>query len=260
MRPALYAPCPFRYRFLPTTASACATGYTCLPQGLVVDICHFFAPCEASFGILYLAFVFFLCYTLIDTIRQRSKAFLDVWSTRIYHWSDHRYACGSNRFYFLSDENHQGDPLLSDPNGSFLLGTLLLIGANTAAVVNFMAVISCTCYYIRNRRGSRSLWVPIVFISLNWITGILTWDGWISLLLLLGLTANGVGLAINTPQAIRKFYLIKAPFCLAYNALVFSWGGVIYEIATLTCAVIALIRDRTPKAPAAQRTDADEKV
>ena len=142
----------------------------------------------------------------------------------------------------------------------FFSAHYFLIGANTAAVVNFMAVISCTCYYIRNRRGSRSLWVPIVFISLNWIIGILTWDGWISLLLLLGLTANGVGLAINKPQAIRKFYLIKAPFCLAYNALVFSWGGVIYEIATLTSAIIALIRDRTPKAPAAQRTDADEKV
>ena len=46
--------------------------------------------------------------------------------------------------------------------------------------------------------------------------------------------------------------LIKAPLCLAYNALVLSVGGVIYEAAVLASAIIGLIRNRqksldTPK-------------
>ena len=119
-----------------------------------------------------------------------------------------------------------------------------LIGATTAAVVNFMSVFSGFCYYLRERRNSKSLIVPIVFIALSWVMGIMTWEGWYSLLLLVGLTANGVGLAIAKPNVIRKLYLIKSPLCLAYNAIVFSTGGIIYEVATLISALIGLWKDR----------------
>ncbi len=114
----------------------------------------------------------------------------------------------------------------------------------TAAAVNFMGVFSGVCYYFRDKRGSRGLFVPIFFTALSWVTGILTWEGWYSLLLLVGLTANGVGLAFSKPQTIRKFYLIKSPLCLAYNAIVFSTGGIIYEVATFISAVIGLLTAR----------------
>jgi hypothetical protein len=119
-----------------------------------------------------------------------------------------------------------------------------LIGANTAAVINFMGVFSGFCYYLREKYNSRTPLVPIVFMSLRWITGIFTWEGWYSLLLLVGLTASDIGLAISKPHTIRKLYLIKSPLCLSYNAIVFSTGGIIYEIATLISAVIGLLGDR----------------
>lgn len=128
---------------------------------------------------------------------------------------------------------------------AFLFAThYFLIGAMTAAVINFMGVFSGFCYYMREKRNSRTPIVPIIFMSLRWITGIFTWEGWYSLLLLVGLTASDIGLAISKPQTIRKLYLIKAPLCLSYNAIVFSTGGIIYEVATLTSAVIGLFKDR----------------
>ena len=120
----------------------------------------------------------------------------------------------------------------------------LLIGATTAAIVNFTGAFSGFCYYLREKRNSKSLIVPIVFTVLIWVTGIFTWDGWYSLLLLVGLTVNGVGLAIAKPTMIRKLYLIKSPLCLAYDSIVFSTGGIVYEIATLISAVIGLWKDR----------------
>lgn len=125
----------------------------------------------------------------------------------------------------------------------FFSAHYLLIGATTAAIVNFMSVFSGFCYYLREKRNSKSLIVPIVFTTLSWVTGILTWEGWYTLLLLGGLTANGVGLAIAKPKTIRTLYLVKAPMCLAYNAIVFSTGGIVYEIATMTSAVIGLWKD-----------------
>ena len=106
----------------------------------------------------------------------------------------------------------------------------------------FTSVFSGVCYYLRDKRGSHGLFVPIFFTALSWVTGILTREGWYSLLLLVGLTANGAGLAFSKPQTIRKFYLVKSPLCLAYNAIVFSTGGIIYEIATFLSAVIGLLK------------------
>ena len=123
-----------------------------------------------------------------------------------------------------------------------------LIGAMTAAAINFMGVFSGICYYVRDQRGSKTLVVPIIFTTLRWIAGMFTWEGWYSLLLLVGLTASDVGFAISKARVIRKLYLIKSPLCLAYNAIVFSTGGMIYEVATLISAVIGIIKDhRQPK-------------
>jgi hypothetical protein len=118
----------------------------------------------------------------------------------------------------------------------------LLIGAMTAAAVNFMGVFSGFCYYLREKKGSRGWFVPIFFISLRWVTGILTWEGWYSLLLLTGLTVSSIGLAISKPQMIRKLYLVRAPLCLSYNIIVFSTGGMIYELATLISALIGIFK------------------
>ena len=59
----------------------------------------------------------------------------------------------------------------------------LLIGAVTAAVLNFLAGLKCIAYYFRDKRGSRSPVEPIVFIALVIVSGILTWESWYSIAL-----------------------------------------------------------------------------
>ena len=120
----------------------------------------------------------------------------------------------------------------------------LLIGAFTAAVLNFLAGIKCIAYYFRDKRGSRSLLEPILFIVLVVVSGILTWENWYSVALMAGLVVDTIGLAMPDAQMTRRFVFIKSPLCLLYNSMVLSVGGIIYECAVLTSSVIGLLKYR----------------
>ena len=117
-----------------------------------------------------------------------------------------------------------------------------LIGAMTASALNFVAAVKCVAYYVRNKRNSQSLVLPIFFTVLVFVTSLLTWDGWYSIFIMTGLLVNSVGLALPNPQTIRKLTLIKSPLCLAYNCLVLSSGGILYEAAVFVSAILGLLR------------------
>lgn len=117
-------------------------------------------------------------------------------------------------------------------------GHYFMIGAMTAMGLNLVAAIKCICYYARNKRGGKGLFVPIFFTALVVVTSILTWDGWYSVFIMTGLVVNSIGFALPDPQKIRKLVFLKAPLCLIYNLCVLSTGGIIYEGATFVSAVI----------------------
>ncbi len=120
----------------------------------------------------------------------------------------------------------------------------LLIGAPGAAALNLLSAANNILYFFRAKRGSRSLFEPIFYITMITVTSILTWEAWYTAILMCGLYAAAIGLSLSEPQNTRKVMLIKAPLCLIYNALVLSVGGVVYETAVLASAIIGLIRNR----------------
>ena len=124
----------------------------------------------------------------------------------------------------------------------------LLIGAPGAAALNLLSALNNILYFFRAKRGSRSLFEPIFYVTMVTVTSILTWEAWYTVILMCGLYAAAIGLSLQNPQNTRKMMLIKAPLCLTYNALVFSVGGVIYEAAVLSSAIIGLIKYRNTKA------------
>jgi len=120
----------------------------------------------------------------------------------------------------------------------------LLIGAFDAAPLNLLAALSNILYYFRAKRGSKSLFEPIFYIAMITVIGIVTWESWYTLILMCGLYATAIGLSLADPQKTRGVMLVKAPLCLIYNALVLSVGGIIYESAVFSSAIIGLIRNR----------------
>lgn len=120
----------------------------------------------------------------------------------------------------------------------------LFIGAPTAAILNFLGGVKCIAYYFRDKRGGKSLAEPVLFALLVVVSTVLTWQRWYSALIMVGLVVDTIGLALGDPQKTRKLIYVKSPLCLAYNALVLSMGGVVYECVVLASATIALIKYR----------------
>lgn len=119
-----------------------------------------------------------------------------------------------------------------------------LIGAPTAVALNLLAVVQCVVYYFRDKRGSKSPIVPLIFTVLVITSGILTWEGWHSAFIVFGLAVYSVSIAFPKAQTIRYAMLLKSPTCLVYNAVACSVGGVVYECAVLISSVIGTVRNR----------------
>ena len=120
----------------------------------------------------------------------------------------------------------------------------VLLKAYSAVPLNFLAAIACVFYYWLDKKEKRVPAVPVIFAVLTAILGILAWEGWHSALVIIGVVVSTLGLALPTPKLTRYVVLVKSPLCLAYNAVVFSVGGVVYECAILLSAILGLIRDR----------------
>lgn len=119
----------------------------------------------------------------------------------------------------------------------------LFIGAITAMALNLLSAVQCIFYYIRNKRGSKSMSIPIIFTVLVVATGILTWEGWYSSFIVAGLAVYSLAIAMPDAQKIRFAMFIKNPLCLTYNAIVLSMGGIVYECIVLVSSVIGIIRN-----------------
>lgn len=79
------------------------------------------------------------------------------------------------------------------------------------------------------------------------VTSILTWQGWYTVLIMTGLVVDTISLALSNPQKTRYCMLLKTLLCGAYNGIVSSVGGVIYESAVLVSSAIDVIKNRTAK-------------
>lgn len=129
--------------------------------------------------------------------------------------------------------------------GAFIFAAhYFFIGALTAMALNFLAAVQCIFYYQRNKRGSKSMLIPVLFTVLVVVTGILTWEGWYSLFIVVGLAVYSLAIAMSDAQMIRLAMFLKNPLCLTYNAFVLSIGGIVYECTVFISSVIGLLRYR----------------
>ena len=118
----------------------------------------------------------------------------------------------------------------------------LLIGAPTAMALNLLGAVQCVVFYFRDKQGKKGWILPVIFSVITVATGIMTWDGWHSVLIMLGLVAYNLSIASQNAQIIRYAMFFKSPMCLAYNAIAFSVGGIIYECSVLISSVIGTVR------------------
>ena len=74
--------------------------------------------------------------------------------------------------------------------------------------------------------------------------GIFSWQGPLSLLILVALAANTVFLSFGKPQLLRYSILGTSSMVLAYNVAVFTLGGILNEGISIVSSIVGIFRFR----------------
>lgn len=123
----------------------------------------------------------------------------------------------------------------------------LFLGAKTGFALNIVCIIRNIIFYFEDRT-SRFYYPSVAVITLTMvILGAVSWQGLISLLVIIALFVNTIFISLGNPQLLRKSILVTSTMVLLYNVFVFSIGGITNEAVSIVSSVIGLIRYKKSK-------------
>ena len=122
-----------------------------------------------------------------------------------------------------------------------------MLGASSGFALNAVCLVRNACYYFQ-KEGSTPIHIfTSIFAVIMTVLGVLSWQGPISLFMIIGLIINTVFLSLGDAQKLRYSILVTSPMVLIYNVYVFAIGGVLNEILAICSSVIGLMRFRKAK-------------
>ena len=123
----------------------------------------------------------------------------------------------------------------------------LLLGAWSGMLLNVVCIIRNFIIYRKDLKiFSYGFW-PYVLAALMGVMGALSWQGPMSLLVIVALAANTLFLYFPNVQNLRKSIVITSTMVLIYNAYFSVWGGVFNEAIAISSSIIGIYRYRNAK-------------
>jgi hypothetical protein len=123
----------------------------------------------------------------------------------------------------------------------------LLLDARSGMLLNFICILRNFVIFKKDTKiFSYSFW-PYVLGGVMAVMGLLSWQGPMSLLIIVALTINTLFLYFPNVQNLRKSILLTSSMILIYNVYYTVWGGVVNELIAISSAIIGLYRYRKIK-------------
>lgn len=123
----------------------------------------------------------------------------------------------------------------------------LFLGAWSGMLMNLVAILRNFAIYKRNCRFfSHSFW-PYFFAILMGILGALSWQGPMSLLVIMALIIGTLFLYSPNVQNLRKITILTSTMVIIYNVYYQVWGGVVNELIAIVSSAIGLYRYKNTK-------------
>lgn len=118
-----------------------------------------------------------------------------------------------------------------------------LLQAWTGVAMNLIA-ISRGCVFYFKPHHSWAQWSGWLYscIILFLVAGYFTWGGYVSILPLLGMSIETIGLWQNHPKQIRWWMLASRPMWFTYAVLVGSYAGMVGDTITAISLIIGMVR------------------
>jgi hypothetical protein len=121
------------------------------------------------------------------------------------------------------------------------------LGATSGFALNIICLIRNAIFYFQ-KEGTKIQYISASILSLVMaFVGAFSWQGPISLLIIIALAANTVYLSFGKPQLLRQSVLVTSTMVLIYNIFVFSIGGITNESISIISSAIGVVRYRKAK-------------
>ena len=138
----------------------------------------------------------------------------------------------------------RGMLMIQTPGVVLLCVSYLLLGAISGFALNIVCVLrNVCCMFIKERTKAYYVMTGVLMCALG-AMGILSWDGYLSLLLIVCLVANTFFVALGIPQILRYSLVVTSTLCLIYNIAIPipSIGGILLESITVVSAIVGILR------------------
>lgn len=113
----------------------------------------------------------------------------------------------------------------------------------TAFAMNIVGATRTFFFMLRGRKKwMDSDLVMYLFISLFLIAGILSWQNWLSLLPIMAMVIETIGVWQRDPRKIRFIVMIPRPMWITFNAIHRSYAGVLTELFVITSLIAGIVR------------------
>ena len=118
-----------------------------------------------------------------------------------------------------------------------------LLGVWTASAMNIVGAARTFFFMLRGKkRWMDSNIVMYTFISLFFIAGILSWQNWLSLLPIMAMAIETIGVWQKDPKKIRFIVIIPRPMWITFNVIHSSYAGILTELFVITSLITGIIR------------------
>ena len=120
----------------------------------------------------------------------------------------------------------------------------LFLGASSGFALNIVCLVRNACFYYL-KEGQKPIYISTAILATAMVVlGAFSWQGPISLLMIIALAVNTVFLSLGKPQILRYSILLTSSMILIYNIYVFTIGGMLNESIAIFSSLIGIIRFR----------------
>ena len=119
----------------------------------------------------------------------------------------------------------------------------LFIGATSGAAMNIVNMLREIIFYNKGKKWATSRFWLFLFVALNLISSLLTWEGPLSLLPMLGSSCTVVSFWCTKPLHIRLVAIPGQSLWLLYGILHFSPTSIISNTISLISIGVGLYKD-----------------
>lgn len=167
--------------------------------------------------------------------------------------------CGTIMLFIMFQQNDRKKILIFQILGTmFFCAHFFMLGTYTGAVLNAIAAIRAVIYSNRDKPFFGSKFWLWLFIGISATAGVLTWEGYISVLPTVAMIIGSVAVWVIKPRHIRILSIVQSPMWMTYNIFNASLPGIITEVFVISSIAISIVRydilkkeEKLPKADAA---------